>query len=304
MYIYKSCYNCIGFPSVTDKDVIMPELDVIKFKILVIPNTISLYSIISDTSNYSKINMVKSECYIYIGSDLTLNVDILKNIEEYISKNISEVSHITDNYCVDFFEYSNDLKDVLKNYKHLTLFIPDHTNDLFTYINYRNNENNTVNIHDSIINYKQFEYRNDFSTLCGKMLPNKKIGLFTMFPLFCSKVYILPDEFMIIKESNNKIATLQIDNFCFWLVTHHQFLNNNTQQKTYSSTKICPHSLDIQTMSFITNTFQKYDFFVTHLGETFILGEDTEHSMIMFIGLFDFNIGNEYVKYFENLIVE
>ncbi|UVX94901.1 hypothetical protein CsNV_041 [Callinectes sapidus nudivirus] len=304
MYVYKSTYDCKSSPIYYNREIIIPNTkEVLKFAIYVIPRTESLYDILTINDKFSNLSMANDDCFIYITTNEKFSIEIMEQIEKYIKDNISETEPAAANVKIDPTRYIPSVKQAILMYKNITLFFPMHTNNKFIYDNYSNRYNNTISIHDSKIHYKFLTDRHDFSKLCGKVTRNNEVILFDMYPIANTNiVYILPPEFTILIGTNNKVATLMHDNFVFWIITTHTFVNYSPQSQEFASTKFCPKSENIETINNLLTIFRKYKFSSFKFMNSSISSEDSKNSIMMFVGIYDMQYLNKYTKHLNLLI--
>ncbi|UBZ25624.1 hypothetical protein QKT26_gp34 [Carcinus maenas nudivirus] len=307
MYIYKSIYNCNSTPTLYNKDIILPQTDEqLKFAIYIIPHNESLYNIILDNNRFSQISMSQNDCYIYILSVNTLASDILEQVEQYISRNIPNV--FNNSQSISTFKpitYLRSIKDALNLYQNITVFLSKHNNGTFIYDNYSNNKKNTISIHDSIISYQHLNDRNNHSTLCAKYYYDTgEVSIFNLYKVDnCSTVIILPPEFYIVKNTNNKIATMIYNDYIFWIITTNTFINDNEPvDSTINCTKFCPKSQNINNINELLKVFNKYKFTNHIIMNSAIASEDKMNSILFFVGIYDLQVNNKYTKYFDKLV--
>ncbi len=309
MYVTKSSYKCFSEPAVLDKDLVLAEdLNVIKFKIYIIPHTSSIYNIITDISDYANLPMCKDDCFIYIYSDFNLQPDIIRSIEDFIKHNVDDAV-LDDSYTnVNFMSAVESPRKAIDLFGNITLHFSHHhtqiptKNETYHYINYSCRENqHQIDNYCTRVKYVKLDDRHRFSTLNGKVTEGTTVLLFNAYPMESNIVYIIPDEFNIIQGSNNKIASFESNNFIFWIVTHHTFLNDKPVSGEINTTRFCPQQQSIENMETIFETFSKYSFDNPQITKSAVIAKDENCSMLMFVGIYNMQYGNEYSKYFEKL---
>ena len=308
MYLYKSKHLCITSPTVHKKQIIIPnENRVIEFEVYTLPSNTNIFELISNPNIYSQISMVKRLCLIYFLSNEELTKpEIIQNIETFIKNNYEDVHENEDFRTVKFFEICTNVLAAINLYNNITLYFSEHENSKFRYINYTS-VGNRIDKYDTAIQYVHINNRQDFSSLCGKVImPSKEVCLFHSYPTQASKVYLLPDNFVILKEADNKIAFVENDKYVYWLVTHHTFINLANDQQSFQqqllASQICSKNINAIDMKNISNVFSKYGFYTPSVTQTAIVAEDSKNSILMFVGVYDLSIGSEYIKYFEKLM--
>lgn len=304
MYILKSKYCGLLEPATHEHELIQSEnRGVVKFKIYILPMKTSIYEMTKDITLYVNLPMDKQQSFIYISSLYPLNNDIVVEIEDFIKKNIPNVQEDDNHFRTTFFGRMDSPKEAIDLLGNVTLHFPQHAdrNKLFYYTNYVSlNDKNLISKGNSIVKYVNLEERHNFSATHGKVL-NDGVFLFTMYPTECNIVYILPDTFSILDETNNKIAYFEHENFVFWIVTHHTFLNNKNRSNAINTTKFCPQHESIGNLNFIFNTFSQFGFSDPEITPSAVIAHDRNCGMLMFVGIYNIQQGNEYGKYFEML---
>lgn len=309
MYIYKSIFQTTSVPTVIEKNIVLPDSNgTVDFKIHILPTDVSLYNVFYNASEYSKISMSKVECFLYIVSDVKLIKSIIGTIETFIGKEVNDTVKNENLFHISPFEVVNSPREAIDLYKRITFHFSTHSNDKFTYVNYRDNFNNdnVISDGDTKVEYVHLNDRHTVCLLAGKVKENQEVLLFNMYPLKDTyKVFILPPDFVVLKESSNKIAYVVVnDSLIFWLVTHHTFLSSNPDQMNlpprYDTNNFCPKSLS--NLDPIFEVFFSYNFNDLLIKDTCVVSEDAASGIIMFIGVYEMQFGNKYAKYFQSLL--
>lgn len=309
MYVYKSIYKCLSEPLTLDKDFVLAEktMDVIKFKIYVLPKNVSVYKIMDNVKNYANLSMVKTECYIYICSNFEIKDDIIFEMEDYVKHNIDNAVLDECIAKVPFIAAIPSPRKAIDLFGNITLHFTEHksylsSKEVYCYINHRSKEDqHLICEHNSKIKYVTLNDRHRFNNLHGKVLEDNTVMLFKHYPVNASIVYVLPDEFNVIERTHNKMAFVEKNNFIFWIVTHHTFINNRTYSGEINTTKFCPQQQDLSNIEYIFKVFSDYCFDSPEITKSAIVARDVGCSMLMFVGIYNLQLGNEYVKYFEML---
>lgn len=307
MIVYKSIYNTNSKPTIADAHIILPSTsndntDVLKTKIYIIPPDEVLYNIIADELNFTKLSMTNVFCSIYFTADNILSKEILAAIEAHILGTYK--GELNDQYCkIKYFEKIKTVRDAVNLYKQITIHSSVHSNEIFTYSNY-SSDICQIDFYDSRVTYVDIQDRHNTSFLNGKLNDDYEVLLFRMHPISNYKVFVIPDNFTILKATNNKVAFATINNYVYWLVTHYNFINDNSINDAEPlATKFCPQSQSINTISSMLSVFNDFKFNDPQFAETCIMCEDRENSILMFVGIFNLQYGNEYGKYFEKLLI-
>ncbi len=303
MWVYKSIYNVIAKPEILTKH-IYNNNDIeneILFKIWIIPQNVEIYNLFKDEKNFSSISLNITNCSIFIQSDISFSSTILSDIELYISHNIPKVYNIPPSVSISPIGVVENPTNAVYINGNINMFYPTHTNDVFTYYNYKNNNALKIDIYDTLVCYKTLRDRKAFVNMCGKVMLNKKVALFNLYPMkYGNIVYILPEEFYILPESNNKIAIVMIQNFTFWLVTkNHTFINNNNNPIEINSSFFCITTLKNSTIKDIYNVFKNYNF--TNIKNTSKCFYSEEEDLMFFMGVYDLKNSFKYTKCFSQL---
>lgn len=303
MFVYKSIYNSVDSPSINDKNIVIPETnETIVFKIYILPENTNVYDIIVNATKFALISMTQTNCLIYIVCDHKLTIENLNLIEKHISINYSNVTKDDDVYNYKHIETLENANNIINLYGNVTLHFSNHNNNIYDYINY-SCPNNAINMYDTRVNYVVFNDRFNFSNVHGKVLDNGNISMFYLYPLPNTyRIYILPDEFVIIKEADNKIAYVKHNDCIFWIATHFTFINNNVSHPLYNTTQFCPQSQNVDQMMYIFSIFKQYKFEVPQIMRSCILAEDEKNGILMFIGVLNLQFKPQYSIYFEKIL--
>ncbi|UVT30835.1 hypothetical protein PvNV_031 [Penaeus vannamei nudivirus] len=304
MFVYKSKFNANHRPERLEKTALNDKHSS-QFIIYIIPKNVSIYSAIVDPSTFGSLSLNITSCNIFIYTDVELDGDVLTNIEEYIEKNVSGYVTLYDPMKIKIIGMSESPHAAISSLGNINLFYSSHKNKSFEYINYRNKEYDTIDAYDSIISYRQLADRNIFTSLCGKVFKDGGgVALFQCAPLKrADKVFILPPEFYVLTESNNKIALLRTENFTFWLVTiKNTFINETKQPIPIATSSFCLKSLSNITINEAFEVFRKYSFGIMQTTDNCLYSEDAMNDMMLFTGIYDLPNSFKYAKCFDMLV--
>ena len=305
MIVYKSKYNARSKPRYFEKTAVSNEESVM-FEVFVLPKNTSLYSILSDKSTFSYISMTVVECIIYICVTDPITIDLIDEIEKFIKDTVTNVVLTKDPLKIKPVSVVNSTSKALEIFKNICLFYSSFENDIYKYINYRNETNYAIDEHDELVCYRTMIDRNAFNPVFGKVMnSSRKVLIFNFYPLKCSNmVYLLPEDFYIIPESNNRVALITFEEtFTFWLVSSkHPFFNLNKEPQKIVSSKFCLKSLSNVTLNKLYEVFQLYNFNDIKTSTSCIYSEDDDCNLMLFVGIYDLANSFKYSKCFEFLI--
>ncbi|QBB28640.1 hypothetical protein HgNV_035 [Homarus gammarus nudivirus] len=304
MYVYKSIYNAVTIPTIYKKNLVLPETEnLITFNVYILPTNVSVYQMIKYPADFSYVSSSIVPCYVYIKTEDKLSDSLIDTVETFIQKDIESVVRGENPVTINTFEIVDSAKQAISLYKNITLFIPIHSNELFVYDNYNNVRDNTISCYDSKISYIHLNDRDDVQFLCGKCLRDETVALFNYYPISGGDmVYIIPEDFSIIENTNNKIACIEHNEFVFWLVTTNILMNDTPKSESFMCTKFCPKSQSIEEINQLLKVFTKYKFTNIKIMDSAIAAEDVEHSLLLFVGIYNLQYANKYTKYFELLL--
>ncbi|UHB41770.1 hypothetical protein MrNuV_ORF047 [Macrobrachium rosenbergii nudivirus] len=309
MFIYKSKYNSDqSLPLKIEKSLIIQDTkEYFNFVVLVIPINAPLYMVVADDSYFLQLQMVDDKCNIFIMSKEFLSRQHINLIEDFISHNVSETKPIPEPIPIRCIGKSTSAIDSF-NYNNITLHFNSFTNNYYNFINYVSNDPEHIHIHDSRICYKKLHTRMNADLIHGKVNGfTRGVNIFQWYPMLNTPtVYILPNEFSILKRSNNRVAFINVDNYYFWLVTDkHSFLNDNLidsdNSALYKTSAFCSTNLNQQSLNAIFNVFKKYNFNNYIINESAIVAEDIQSSLLFYTGVCKTSDYSQYSKCFDLL---
>lgn len=271
---------------------------IIPIELVVIPKFLSIRYVIENPTFYVE---GLANCNIYIKSEKPLDDKVFPYIYSKIAEDYKlYLKYYPHSKPLNILYNVKNLREALRRFNKITLHFSEYNDGKYYFKNIDSDKFST-HYGDDYIEYVNFNYRNNNNFIHGKFdLDDESINLFYGYPIKGTKrVYILPDEWYILRESNNKIAIKYINNIIFWLVTDkYTFINDNFNSKNdvVATSLINFNNLDTHEINSLVSYFNDLGFFNKQINERSIYSNDASNNLFIFTGLlYEFELGN-YIK--------
>lgn len=293
LYICRVKYTGFITPTKKDHVLLLPkkeneDLKNIKLKIFIIPNYVSIKTILQKPELYKEYNNNKAICNIFIVTTTELTTDLVTLLESQIHEDYkSTLIEFAPPKPIKVISTIETVHLAIDIYKCITLHFTEYATENYIYKNTHSFNKNVTHQGDDCVEYLNFASRYSIlKTTHGKVTGDGQVNIFNAYPIDTAyKVVILPNDWYILPQSNNKIAIKQHANIMLWMVTLHTFINTGIMTYPIGTSVIEANKLTNLEIDYIIDIFNKLEFYNLTITERGISSTDEINSLFIFSGL-------------------